>query len=305
MTHRIASLVLAVAAAVAPGLSRVQPRAETIDVSVKTEAGSTVAALTASDFDIRVDGEPAVIQKVTAPPAPLTLVMLFDVTASMTTYGSVVEELERVIVPSLAAGDRVRVGTIANRPSLAPRFSSVPREIIADGRKTVDVRRQQRYGPSPIWDALKTAAEALASEPGRRAIVLVTDGRATGNTISAADAANAVVRAGAVVEVLTETRTSFYRQGSEDSYVRVRTGFVLEELARVSGGMILPEDPNPTVNLPQAAEAIARLVNDAREMYTIEFAPPGSAGAAHRKEISVSVKRSGLTVRARTAFRAP
>jgi VWFA-related protein len=274
-----------------------------IAVSVTTDTGSTVGGLTAGDFDVRVDGQPAAIQRVTAPPVPITLVVLFDITSSMTMYGGIEDEIARSVVPSLRAGDRARVGAIANRLSLAPVFSSAPREILAAGRKAMSVRREDRYGPSPIWDALKTSADALASESGRRAILIVTDGRATGNAVSAADAVDAAVAAEAVVEVLSENRTSFYRQGAEQSYVRVRTGYVLEELARLTGGLILPSDPKPTADLPPASEAIPRLINDVREMYSIEIAQPGPAGSAHRVE--VRVKRGGLAVRARSALRVP
>ena len=44
-------------------------------------------------------------------------------------------------------------------------------------------------GPSPIWDAVASAARLLESQPGPRAIVLVTDGHATGNRLGVADAA--------------------------------------------------------------------------------------------------------------------
>ena len=42
-------------------------------------------------------------------------------------------------------------------------------------------------GSSPLWDALDTAATALEGATGRRAIIVVTDGRSTANRIGFAE----------------------------------------------------------------------------------------------------------------------
>jgi Mg-chelatase subunit ChlD len=42
-------------------------------------------------------------------------------------------------------------------------------------------------GASPLWDILDEAVRSLAGADGRRAIVVITDGRTTGNTRSFAD----------------------------------------------------------------------------------------------------------------------
>jgi hypothetical protein len=57
-------------------------------------------------------------------------------------------------------------------------------------------------GASPIWDAVVSTATLLASQPPPRAIVLVTDGRATGNRWSMADAALEAAAQGVAVHVM-------------------------------------------------------------------------------------------------------
>ena len=140
---------------------------------------------------------------------------------------------------------------------------------------------------------------ALEPARGRRGILLVTDGRATGNKVPSLAAIQAAIAVGVVVQVLSETRTIFLRQ-DKDSYAQVRVGLMLEELTRLSGGMILPED-SKSIQLPEPGPLIARLVNDLRQMYTIVIAAEGPAGSGHRVE--VTVKRPGLSVRARSAYR--
>ncbi len=197
-----------------------QPRLESIEVAVTTGEGSTVAGLTSDDFEVLVDGKPAPIQKLVPPPAPVTVIVLFDVTASMTNYGDIGVEIERSLVPALRPGDRARIGGIANRLVLSPAFTSVRKELIDEGRKALDFRRGDKYGPSPIWDALQESVRALEPEPGRRGIVLVSDGRATGNTIAATEAIESAILAGTVVQVLSEARTMYLWQGKDSVCTR-------------------------------------------------------------------------------------
>ncbi len=309
MIDRFARVWLAVAASVAlawPAATE-QTRLESIEVAVMTGEGSTVAGLTSDDFEVLVDGKPAPIQKLVPPPAPVTVIVLFDVTASMTNYGDIGVEIERSLVPALRPGDRARIGGIANRLVLSPAFTSVRKELIDEGRKALDFRRGDKYGPSPIWDAVQESVRALEPEPGRRGIVLVSDGRATGNTIASTEAIQSAILAGTVVHVLSEARTMYLWQG-KDSYARVRPGLMLEEIARFTGGMVVPDVPKSPVppvmagsgELPPPGPAIARLVNDLREMYTVVVAGQGPAGSRHR--VDVKVKRAGLAVRARSGY---
>jgi VWFA-related protein len=302
MRHGLAPAAVALAGVIGLAWSAASQPAQvvSIEVAVTTSTGSMVAGLTASDFEVLVDGKPVPIHALAAPPVPLTLVALFDCTASMSTYRDLDAEIERSLAPSLRETDRARIGGIASRLALSPRFTSVRKELIEGGRKALDFPRAEMYGPSPIWDAVIEAVRALESEPGRRGLLLVTDGRATGNTVAGADAIRSAIAAGVVVQVLSEARTNYYRQDT-DSVARVRTGLRLEELTRQTGGMILPEDDKPTAQLPTAGPAIARLVNDLREMYTIGIAQAGPAGSAHR--VAVKVKREGLSVRARSGYR--
>ena len=47
---------------------------------------------------------------------------------------------------------------------------------------------EQSGGPSPIWDAMSRAATSLAARDGHRIVLLITDGRASGNVLSFDDA---------------------------------------------------------------------------------------------------------------------
>jgi len=262
--------------------------------------GDSSGSLTADDFEVAIDGRPAAIASLTAPPSPLTLVVLLDKTGSMETYGNVDDEIGKSVVSVLRSGDRMRVGGFASRVALAPAFSANPRDIIAAGRAALSFRREERYGPSPIWDAIDRALSVLEPENGLRALILVTDGRGTGNHTSLVAAADRAVSSGVVVHVLSEALPVILRQ-SESTAARIRPGVALQEIARATGGTILPADPAPTTELPPAGLSLARFMADLHGMYTLAIPAEGAPGSVHR--VDVKMKRPGLTARARRAYR--
>lgn len=271
-----------------------------VDVAV-TSGAEPVQGLTASDFDVLIDGKPQAVESFTAPPVPLRILLLVDVTASMTTYtdtGDIVEGLTRALVP----GDKAAVAGLASRFQMGSQFGSTPREIEAGSRQAFRFEKAERFGPSPVWDALHAALETLETYTGRRGILLVTDGRATGNRIGSQAAIERAVAAGTTIYVLTEARPLIIRQSS-DSAARVRPGLMLRELARVTGGIMTPDEQDVDVDTevysPKAA--IASFVRDLRGMYTLGVSPAGAEAGFHRVE--VRVRRPGASLRARSFYR--
>jgi hypothetical protein len=273
--------------------------ADLVSVSVAVD-GDSSGSLTSSDFAVAVDGRPVAIAGVMPPPSPLAMVVLLDKTSSMESYGNVDDEVAKSIVPVLRPGDRLRIGGFASRVALAPAFSSSPREIVAAGRAALAFRNEERYGSSPIWDAMDRALSVLEPEEGLRALILVTDGRGTGNHTSFIAAGDRAVSSGIVVHVLSEARPVVLRQ-NETTAARIRPGVALQEIARATGGTILPADPTPSTELPPAGLSLARFMADLHGRYTLTIPAEGAPGSVHRVE--VTMKRAGLTARARRAYR--
>jgi VWFA-related protein len=291
--------VAVLVAALAPASASTRAAIVPIDVAVR---GAAAADLTQEDFEISIDGRPKPVAAFTRPPAPVSVVLLLDVSASLTNYGDIAEEIGRSFSPALTSVDQARVGGIASRVVLGPRFLPPGRELIAAGRSAARFPAEDRFGPSPIWDALDAAIAALVPASGRRGVVLVTDGRSTGNTIGVADVLERAVTSGVVVQVLSEARPLLIRQ-SERTFARVQPGLALRRLADQTGGLCLPADPPPSGPLPEPGPLLTQLVQDLRGMYTLGVEADGESGSLHG--ITVRVKRQGLTVRARNAYRTP
>lgn len=166
-----------------------------------------------------------------APPrAPMSIIVLIDITASLhvcpggvagppstapsttTTPSGAMSPVGFAIPPAvpqfqlthLGDDDRIRFGAIGRRVYLADRFVTTSRERDRQWSAVFAHPPVDWLGPSPIWDALIEASLAFQGESGPRAIVLVTDGLATGNVHSAGDAAGTLKAAGIRVAIVAE-----------------------------------------------------------------------------------------------------
>jgi hypothetical protein len=119
---------------------------------------------------------------------PWSLVVLIDVSASMRfadarTGLALVAERARAQVDS---HELVRIGAFASELRLASTLDEVIK--VRPDADLLARDQQWRYGPSRLWDAVTEVAAGMARNPGRRVILVVTDGKATGNRIGPAAA---------------------------------------------------------------------------------------------------------------------
>jgi hypothetical protein len=296
--HRRALMITGLALAVATSLlaQAPKPSAALIHVAVAGRDGRAVTGLTRDDFEVLVDGTPCSVTAVSAAPLQLSVVFIFDLSDSLAVYNDIHDEVERAIVPALQPADRVRIGSVARKITFTPWLGA--HQAAAEGRRVLSVGRDQRTGPSPLWDAADAAITSLESEGGLRAIVLISDGRSTGNTIGASDMLQHALNAGVVIQALAENRPLFIPQ-ADDRAVNVRPAAIMQRLAILSDGLFLPEEIIPSgVDLPKPGPLLTRLINDLRTVYALEVAPAADAPGGQHK-VSVRVKRDGVQVRTR------
>ena len=273
-----------------------------IDVGVEDPDGRTIAGLTRDDFEIVSDDAVRPLEFFAAgKEQPLSLVVLVDVSLSMESRvkrSAIREELERRLPLLLAPHDRVQAGAFARQISISPPFAGNSKAFLTAVRKTLDPRDEETLGPSRLWDALDEAIKALARSEGRRAVLLVTDGQATGNRDGPQEVAPRAVAAGVAVSVVGLDWERTIRQDAETG-VRVRPGVALEWIAGATGGrylrdQLIPAEPGPVLE---------RLLADLHERYTLGFTPPVADGKMH--DLDVRVRKSGVKLRARRSYLAP
>ena len=267
-----------------------------IHVIVGDTSGAPVTGLTRDDFDVRVDGQPRQVQTVSPAPA-LALVLLLDVTMSNRWMKEMYENALEQFVSDLLPGDRVKVGLISRTSALTA--TTERRQLMRAIRAMLNVPDDERRGPSPIWDATMTAIEALQNEPGHRAVVLLTDGRASGNRVGLRDLAIRAISAGVSISSVSACEERILLGQTRTIAAGIAPGRQLSWLGDMTGGVCvnLPRGRDVKNVVAQNLTAIQRLL---RHAYVVEIASRADDGP--NPALTVQVIREGLTVHARRGF---
>jgi VWFA-related protein len=264
-----------------------------VDITAIDPEGQPAAGLTQDDFEIVASGRPCPITFFAGWDRPLVLVLLFDVTESQTTVVSrseMKEAVEKWFVNRINPTDSVRVGAFSRSQFLSPTATSNRRAIVEIAKRALDPKEMDTFGPSPLWDALYAGVAALDGADGRRAVVVITDGRATGNRWSPEDVAVRAMSFGASVNIVGEDWDLTIRQDSNTG-VRVHPGAGLEWIANMTGGLYLRDREEQRAPGP----LLARMLDEIRQRYTLGFQPVDRDGRAHPFE--VRVKRPDVKLR--------
>ena len=182
--------------------------------------------------------------------APVDVILMVDVSRSVS-YGLI--RRDRRLLPdaggalasAVQPGDAVRIGTFGTEILLNP-------APLLDGaaiRNEAESLAERAGGASPIWDALLAASRALGDSGTRRGIVVVTDGRSSGNRVGFAEMVERLQRARIPVFVVSLDKGG---EAFPDPGAR------LTQLANATGGTCL------YVERPAMAPAIVRSIGTLR-----------------------------------------
>jgi hypothetical protein len=222
-------------------------------------------------------------------------------TSSMQIRGS----YGQFVLQGFRPADRVRVGSVGRQLTMGPRFTSDAAEIKSTWQALFEAPPVEWLGPSPIWDAVEGAVAALADESGHRAIVLVTDGQASGNVHGYSEVSAQAALSGVSVSTVTEDSMLPTIPMTTMASYGVDPALRLRSMADFTGGSFaldrrqidpfdrcFPNDPAPLFR-----KALDRL----HQAYTLSFAQLVADGTSH--PLDVRVKKPGMSVRARKLFR--
>ena len=273
-----------------------------LQVSIEQDDGTPVRNITRDSIEVLVDGESRSITSFLPSTRPVSVVLLLDVSASMRMGGlssNIVLQraVEQWLPYTLKPGDRARVGTIAKRLFLSDRFTSNPRDLVEAGFVVRSVPATETNGPSPIWDAIDNAIAALESEDNSRAVLVLTDGRATGNRKGLREVGERALAASTSVHFIGErdVPTAITQISGDQAHVIPSLG--PRWLAELTGGSYESDkrfpwsDPGPI---------FARVMDRLHHTYTLVFTPASADGKSHN--IDIKVRPVSLTVRARKQF---
>jgi Ca-activated chloride channel family protein len=266
-----AAVLAALAAAAGPAGGQFGATTELVEVyaTVLDARGAPVQGLAADDFEVLEDGAAQPIAQFTAGEFPLSVAVVIDRSFSMSgeRIGAARAGARRLI-DQLRARDRVLVLGIGGKADVLAGFEASR----AAARRAAETA--QVWGTSPIGDVVAHGIDAVKGEPGRRAVVIWSDGVEREATIGRERQSGVLVYSVAM--------------GAKPSPL-------LTSLASLSGGRLIEAR-----NRRAAEDAAATVAGELRHQYLLGYTPP--PGPAGWRDITVRVKKANLTVRARQGY---
>jgi Ca-activated chloride channel family protein len=247
-------------------------------VTVSDAHGEPVTGLTAADFTVEEDGQRQTVSTFAAAEFPLALAVAVDRSFSVprAALNDTVAATRRLL-DALQPTDQVMVLAIGSEVETAAPLSP-DRAAALEALRTLD-----SWGTTPLYDAALEAIDAIQSAPGRRALILLTDGDDRYSQISAADLVTEARRRDVIVYPIATGR---------------KRPAIFAELASVTGGRSFQ------ANSRRELEAtVATIARELRLQYLLGYTPARPADAQPGwRSIRVSVKRSDVRVRSRDGY---
>jgi len=242
---------------------------------------------------------------------PLTMAILVDVSGSeqftlpylKDTGGRFVESVVRTGKDTVAVikfeGEATVMQELTSNPKRVRKalediaFIAAP-PVSVYGGATPPINGQSRQGGTSLYDSvIATSVDMLAKEPGRKTIIVLTDGEDTTSRMKLDEAITESLRSEVVI----------YSIGIGDPGMGGVNEGVLKKLAESTGGRaVFPKDAR------ELDKAFAQLEQDLRQQYLLAYEPKNEAtdGGFRKLEIRV-VNRNAkdLKIRHRRGYYAP
>ena len=300
-----AALLVAAALPATPQIELNPPRkASTIAIdvdlvnvlcTVRDRRGAHVKGLSRADFEVREEGRPQPITHFAGEAdTPLAVALLLDVSGSVSNILPVEKAAAtRFFREVLRPGDRAMLAGFAEvvavwQDLIAP---GKPLEEAIDRAGPVQLPADKPVRPSAgtlLYDAVNLVArDKLKGAPGRKVMVLITDGLDLGSQFKPQDAVKAAQEADAVIYAIHYDQNVLGNDGMK----------ALEKLAEPTGGRAFHVDEKTTLEAVFAA-----IQEEMRNQYSIGFRPPEAAKDGAYRRIEVKVSKPGVKVQARHGY---
>jgi VWFA-related protein len=284
------------------GVERVFIRRVQLPVTVLDKKGQPVSGLKQSDFLVLEDKQPQQIESFTesSESLPLYIAVLLDTSAS--TAGKLKFEQEAALnfIYTIARPrrDKVALGTFDDEVRLLQDFT--------DRYDLVDkaIRSIKKPGTqTSLYDAVwQFCNEKMRSAPGRRVIVIITDGDDTYSRATLRDAIDIAQRTETLVfAISTKAGFSGVVPGVEAGTVADKGDRDLERLCEETGGRAFF-----TGDMLALERSFSRIAHELRSQYIITYRPSNDRydGSFRRIEVKLVNNRDGWKVRTRRGYTA-
>jgi von Willebrand factor type A domain. len=260
-----------------------------VPVSVRTPEDRFVPHLVQGNFRIYEDGVEQTIDKFESTETPFHVVLLLDTSYSAQSSLRDIQRAAESFVEALRPQDEVMVVSFDSS-------IDVYSELTNNKTYLRNAIQQTRTGDfTKLYDAMYFAVMGILNEiPGRKAVVLLTDGVDTASLFTtAAETLELIIEAGALVYPI-------HYIGGYDLYRYDDSKAYLQGLANNSGGRY-----QEAVSIANLRQACLRIALELRQRYALSYYPKNLARDGQYRRIKVTVNQSNAVVQARKRYRAP
>jgi VWFA-related protein len=277
---------------------RVNTTLVAVPAVVSDEDGRLVTDLKATDFHLYENGTEERIDRVIPEAGLFNVALMLDTSGSTVFKHADIRMAALAFAEQLRPDDRLMVLSFGNMILVNSELTNDRHQIL---RAILDTKGM---GGTRLYDAVDLlVTERLDRIPGRKAIVLFTDGVDTASRLATeASTVARIEESEAIVYVIQyETmrdRPAGVPLGAMLGAAYVRGTEYLRNLAGHSGGQVFN-----AASVSNLQEAFARIAEELRHQYTICYYPSNTANDGSFRRIRVAVDKPNVRVRARTGYR--
>jgi len=291
-----------------------------VPVIVSAPGGRYVSDLKQPEFTILEDGVKQNIEVFGSVEEPFSVALLLDSSGSTGAALDQIKSAALAFLGNLRPHDQVMIVSFNDSVEILS-------ELTNDSAKLASAVQSIKGGEfTQVYEAVYTAVwERLRDVPGRKAVILFTDGIDTASSeISEEETLDAVIESEDIIvyPIRYATRTDVERKlqaklrgPANSSYTPAmnvkleesmreldrtyrRADEYLQQLAEMSGGVVERAD-----RLGDLKSALGRIAEELRHQYLLAYYPTHHEKDDQSRKITVRVSRPGVIVRARPAYR--
>ena len=251
--------------------------------------------LTASDFEVRDNGQPRSILSLRSDRwSPVSVAILVDMSGSMRVGSkiSLARQAYDSILAQLRDGeDELGLFTFDNRLHERQSFTSKINGLSGA------LNEFKAFGATSLYDATEATARRLAERPAaHKAIIILTDGIDTSSRMSAAEVSGVASSIDVPVYIVATVASMADRATLTEPTDRpvATEGADLRDLAEWTGGRLVT-----ATSLTETALAATSVVSELRQQYVLAIE---AANTPEWRRLEVRVKRSSASVKARSGY---
>jgi Ca-activated chloride channel family protein len=260
----------------------------TVDVvqvtAVVNDGSRFVKGLERTQFRVLEDGVLQTITHFSNEGSPLELVVAVDVSQSMAPHMPQLKNAVRKFLSALGPKDQVTLAAFNDN------LFTLARRETAQAQRLRAVDRLAPWGGTALYDVIVRGVQLLSRQPGRRVLVVFSDGddRTSHATIANVEAA---MRS-------TDSTLFVVALGRGAREAQLRSG--IQRLITMSGGRGLFVERSEKLE-----EAFAEIVVELSNQYLLGYQSTNEKRDGTWREIAIELPGVGHTVRARQGYRAP